>query len=165
MITIRKAKKEDFEALEKLYKELEEDAVLYQPEHFVFSKKGQRSQQLEQILQSENQIMLVAEDDGDGHGEAAKVVIGFAHVIFAHAKEVSCLKPQSNIYLQDLVVTKELRSWGTGTLLLNAAKKYGKEKGADFFRTQVFPQNKDGLRFYERNGFSLKMLTIECSLE
>lgn len=164
MIIIRQAKKEDFEVLERLYNELEEDAVLYQPEHFVFSKKGQRSQQLEQILQSENQIMLVAEDDGDDQGGSAKVVIGFAHVTFAHAKEISCLKPQSNIYLQDLVVTKKLRSRGTGTLLLNAAKQYGKKKGADFFRTQVFPQNKDGMRFYERNGFSLKMLTIECDL-
>lgn len=164
MIIIRQAKKEDFEVLERLYNELEEDAVLYQPEHFVFSKKGQRSQQLEQILQSENQIMLVAEDDGDGQGGSAKVVIGFAHVTFAHAKEISCLKPQSNIYLQDLVVTKKLRSRGTGTLLLNAAKQYGKEKGADFFRTQVFPQNKDGMRFYERNGFSVKMFTIECDL-
>ena len=74
----------------------------------------------------------------------------FCHVTFAHAKEVSCLKPQSNIYLQNLVVTKKLRSRGTGTLLLNAAKEYGKEKKADFFRTQVFPQNKDGMRFYER---------------
>ena len=156
MPVIRKAIKEDFEAIEKLYTELEEDAVLYQPEHFVFSKPGQRSLQLEEILKSENQIMLVAEEAG--------LVIGFAHVIFAHAKEVSCLKPQCNIYLQDLVVTKKLRSRGTGTLLLNAAKEYGKEKGADFFRTQVFPQNKDGLRFYERNGFSLKMLTIECDL-
>lgn len=156
MITIRKVKKEDSEVLEKLYTELEEDAVLYQPEHFVFSKKGQRSKQLEQILESENQIMLVAEEDGN--------VIGFAHVTFVHAKEVSCLKPQSNIYLQDLVVTKKLRSRGTGTLLLNAAKEYGKEKKADFFRTQVFPQNKDGMRFYERNGFSLKMFTIECDL-
>ncbi len=156
MITIRKAKKEDSEVLEKLYTELEEDAVLYQPEHFVFSKKGQRSKQLEQVLESENQIMLVAEEDGN--------VIGFAHVTFVHAREVSCLKPQSNIYLQDLVVTKKLRSRGTGTLLLNAAKEYGKEKKADFFRTQVFPQNKDGMRFYERNGFSLKMFTIECDL-
>ena len=156
MPVIRKAIKEDFEAIEKLYTELEEDAGLYQPEHFVFSKPGQRSLQLEEILKSENQIMLVAEESG--------LVIGFAHVIFAHAKEVSCLKPQCNIYLQDLVVTKKLRSHGTGTLLLNAAKEYGKEKGADFFRTQVFPQNKDGLRFYERNGFSLKMLTIECDL-
>ena len=120
MITIRKAKKEDSEVLENLYTELEEDAVLYQPEHFVFSKKGQRSKQLEQILESENQIMLVAEDAGN--------VIGFAHVTFAHAKEISCLKPQSNTYLQDLVVTKKLRSRGTGTLLLNAAKEYGKEK-------------------------------------
>ena len=156
MTIIRKAQKDDFETIEKLYTELEEDAVLYQPEHFVFSKKGQRSQQLEEILKSENQIMLVAEDTDN--------VIGFAHVTFAHAKEVSCLKQQTNIYLQDLVVTKKLRSRGTGTLLLNAAKEYGKEKGADFFRTQVFPQNKDGLRFYERNGFSLKMLTIECDL-
>ena len=156
MITIRKAKKEDSEVLENLYTELEEDAVLYQPEHFVFSKKGQRSKQLEQILESENQIMLIAEDAGN--------VIGFAHITFAHAKEISCLKPQSNIYLQDLVVTKKLRSRGTGTLLLNAAKEYGKEKKADFFRTQVFPQNKDGIRFYERNGFSLKMFTIECDL-
>ncbi len=41
MITTRKAKKEDSEVLENLYTELEEDAVLYQPEHFVFSKKGQ----------------------------------------------------------------------------------------------------------------------------
>lgn len=156
MITIRKAKKEDSEVLENLYTELEEDAVLYQPEHFVFSRKGQRSKLLEQILESENQIMLVAEDAGN--------VIGFAHVTFAHAKEISCLKPKSNIYLQDLVVTKKLRSRGTGTLLLNAAKEYGKEKKADFFRTQVFPQNKDGMRFYERNGFSLKMFTIECDL-
>ena len=156
MITIRKAKKEDSEVLENLYTELEEDAVLYQPEHFVFSRKGQRSKQLDQILESENQIMLVAEDAGN--------VIGFAHVTFAHAKEISCLKPQSNIYLQDLVVTKKLRSRGTGTLLLNAAKEYGKEKKADFFRTQVFPQNKDGMCFYERNGFSLKMFTIECDL-
>ena len=156
MPVIRKAKKEDFDAIEKLYEELEEDAVLYQPEHFVFSKKGERSKQLEQIMQNENQIMLVAEDESDGK------TIGFAHVTFAHTKNFSCLKPQSNIYLQDLVVTKKLRSRGTGTQLLNAAKEYGSEKGADFFRTQVFPQNKDGLRFYERNGFSIKMFTIEC---
>lgn len=158
MPIIRKARKEDIEALERLYAELEEDAVRYQPEHFVLSERGERSRQLEQILSSEMQVLFVAEDDGSG------AVIAFAHVLFARAKEVSCLKPQRNIYLQDLLVTKRCRSHGTGTLLLNAAKQYGRELGADFFRTQVFPQNRDGLRFYERNGFSLKMLTIECDI-
>ena len=157
MTTIRKAKIEDAAAIEALYTELEKDAVMYQPEHFVLSPEGARVRQLEEILKSENQVMLMAVDESD-------VVIGFAHVVFMGVKAFSCLKPQTNIYLQDLVVSGDYRNRGIGTLLLNEAKKYGTEKGADFFRTQVFPLNKAGLRFYERNGFSIKMITIEAPL-
>ena len=157
MTTIRKAKIEDAAAIEALYTELEKDAVMYQCEHFVLSPSGARSRQLEEILKNENQVMLVAVDESD-------VVIGFAHVVFMGVKAFSCLKPQTNIYLQDLVVSEDYRNRGIGTLLLNEAKKYGTEKGADFFRTQVFPMNKAGLRFYERNGFSIKMITIEAPL-
>ena len=157
MTTIRKAKIEDAAAIEALYIELEKDAVMYQSEHFVLSPAGARARQLEEILKNENQVMLVAVDESD-------VVIGFAHVVFMGVKAFSCLKPQTNIYLQDLVVSGDYRSRGIGTLLLNEAKKYGTEKGADFFRTQVFPMNKAGLRFYERNGFSIKMITIEAPL-
>ena len=56
--------------------------------------------------------------------------------------------------MQDLVVTQNRRNCKIGTMLLEAAKKYGIEKGVDFFRTQDFPGNVDGLRFYERNGFN-----------
>lgn len=157
MTTIRKATIADAAQIEKLYTELEQDAVRYQPEHFVFSLAGARSKQFEAILSSENQVMFVAQDND--------TVIGFAHVTYNKAKDISCLKPQSNIYLQDLVVKTEYRSRGIGTLLLDAAKQYGRQIGADFFRTQVFPQNKDGMRFYERNGFVQKMITIECPLE
>ena len=45
---------------------------------------------------------------------------------------------------------------------MNASKEYGKKRGADFIRTQVFPQNADGIRFYEKNGFREMMKTIEC---
>jgi ribosomal protein S18 acetylase RimI-like enzyme len=154
MVTIRKATTEDLARLEELYRELEEDAVLYQPEHFVFSPKGTRTEQVKEILDSDTQTMLVAEKDGE--------VIGFAHLVLIKAKKVPCLKSETSLYLQDLVVTSEFRSQGIGTILMSEAKKYGKENGADFFRTQVFPQNTDGLRFYERNGFSEKMITIEC---
>ena len=157
MTTIRKAKIEDAAAIEALYIELEKDAVMYQSEHFVLSPAGARARQLEEILKNENQVMLVAVDESD-------VVIGFAHVVFMGVKAFSCLKPQTNIYLQDLVVSGDYRNRGIGTLLMNEAKKYGTEKGADFFRTQVFPMNKAGLRFYERNGFSIKMITIEAPL-
>ena len=45
---------------------------------------------------------------------------------------------------------------------MDTSKEYGKRKGADFIRTQVFPENIDGMRFYERNGFCEMMKTIEC---
>ena len=154
MVNIRKAKTEDLARLEELYRELEEDAVLYQPEHFVFSPAVTRSEQIKDFLDSDSQTMFVAEEDDE--------VIGFAHVVLIKAKKVPCLKPETSLYLQDLVVTAEYRNRGIGTILLNEAKKYGKDNGADFFRTQVFPQNTDGMRFYERNGFSTKMITIEC---
>ena len=148
MVTIRKATTEDLARLEELYRELEEDAVLYQPEYFVFSPQGTRTEQVKEFLDSDTQTMLVAEKDGE--------VIGFAHLVLIKAKKVPCLKSEISLYLQDLVVTAEYRSQGIGTILMNEAKKYGKENGADFFRTQVFPQNTDGLRFYERNGFPRK---------
>ncbi|MBR4413550.1 MAG: hypothetical protein IKS60_08030, partial [Lachnospiraceae bacterium] len=91
MVNIRKAKTEDLARLEELYRELEEDAVLYQPEHFVFSRAGTRSEQMKDFLDSDTQAMFVAEDDK---------VIGFAHVVLIKAKKVPCLKPETSLYLQ-----------------------------------------------------------------
>ena len=77
-------------------------------------------------------------------------------------KKVSCLKPQSVAYLQDLCVREDMRNNGIGAVLIRAAKDYGKEHKVDFIRTQVFPGNVDGMRFYARNGFREMMKTIEC---
>lgn len=61
MINIRRAEKEDFEILEDLYRELEEDGVFYQPQHFVISPKGARSEYMAGILKSDYQALFVAE--------------------------------------------------------------------------------------------------------
>jgi Acetyltransferases len=149
---IRKANKNDLSALRKLYLALEEDGVRYQPEHFVI---GERTDVFfESIFNSENQDILVADIDGEA--------VGFVHVMILMQKKVSCLKPQSVVYMQDLCVREDMRDAGIGTQLVRAAKDYGKEHGADFIRTQVFPGNVDGMRFYERNGFCEMMKTIEC---
>ena len=149
---IRKATMDDIEELRKLYLALEEDGVRYQPEHFVI---GERTGEFfRSIFDSDNQDILVADIDGKA--------IGFVHVMILRQKKVSCLKPQSVVYLQDLCVREDMRNQGIGAKLIRASKDYGKERGADFIRTQVFPGNVDGMRFYERNGFCEMMKTIEC---
>ncbi len=149
---IRKANINDIPELRILYRLLEEDGVRYQPEHFVI---GERTEELFRgIFDSDTQDILVADIDG--------VAIGFVHCMIIPQKKVSCLKPQTVVYLQDLCVREDMRDKGIGSVLMRAAKDYGKEKGADFIRTQVFPENVDGMRFYERNGFCEMMKTIEC---
>ena len=63
-----------------------------------------------------------------------------------------------------MVVSPDMRNCGIGTNLLNTSKEYGILNNAEFLRTEVFPKNISGLRFYERNGFKEMMKTIECPL-
>ena len=152
---IRRAGIDDVEQLRLLYQELEEDGVRYQPEHFVV---GERSNEFFQsVFESADQDILVAEEDG-------KILV-FSHVMILEQKKVACLKPETLVYIQDLDVLESRRSQGIGTLLMEASKRYGKEHGVDFIRTQVVPQNIDGMRFYEKNGFREMMKTIESSLD
>ena len=152
---IRRAGIDDVEQLRLLYQELEEDGVRYQPEHFVV---GERSNEFFQsVFESADQDILVAEEDG-------KILV-FSHVMILEQKKVACLKPETLVYIQDLDVLESRRSQGIGTLLMEASKRYGKEHGVDFIRTQVFPQNIDGMRFDEKNGFREMMKTIESSLD
>ena len=151
---IRVANMNDIEQLRRLYSELEADAVKYQPEHFVVSYRNDNF--FNSIFESGNQDILVAEVDG--------TVKGFSHVMILKQKNIACLKPQTAVYIQDMAVLECERNKGIGTLLIGASKEYGKKKGADFIRTEVFPQNIHGIKFYERNGFCEMMKTIECQL-
>ena len=151
-MTIRKAEYKDLPALRELYLALEKDGVFYQPEHFVIGTRDDEF--FKNIFESTTQDILVADIDGEA--------VGFVHVMILNQKKVSCLKVQSLVYMQDLCVREDLRSKGIGSELVQAAKAYGKEFGVDFIRTQVFPGNVDGMRFYERNGFGEMMKTIEC---
>lgn len=79
---IRKATMNDIETLRAMYLELEQDAVRYQPEHFVIGYRD--NDFFEKIFNSENQDILVAETDSK--------VAGFSHVMILKQKNAACLK-------------------------------------------------------------------------
>lgn len=149
---IRLAEGRDCEGLRGLYRELDADAVRHQPEHFVMCERTDAY--LLERIRAQDSDFIVAEQDGR--------LLGFSLVSIKRAVPVSCLKPQVNAYIGDLVVAQGERGRGIGTALMVASKRYGRERGAEFIRTQVFPGNEAGIRFYARNGFVEMMKTMEC---
>ena len=82
-----------------------------------------------------------------------KVIPGIPEAT-AESNMMACLKPETAVYIQDMAVLEGMRNKGIGTLLMNAVKEYGQTRGADFVRTQVFPQNRDGMRFMKKTVFA-----------
>jgi N-acetylglutamate synthase-like GNAT family acetyltransferase len=66
-MNIRTADKNDIAAIRQLYFELDQDAVMYQPEHFVLFPRPEEF--LAKIIEDEKSDILVCDEDGS--------VIGF----------------------------------------------------------------------------------------
>lgn len=59
------------------------------------------------------------------------------------------------LYLEDIVVSEEVRSIGIGQELFDACIQYCVEKQYPMMTWQVLDWNEGAIRFYERNGASL----------
>ncbi|MFD2514165.1 GNAT family N-acetyltransferase [Pontibacter locisalis] len=67
-------------------------------------------------------------------------------------------------YLEDLVVTEQLRRSGIGRKLFNAVAQEAKETGAKRFRWQVLEWNEPAIAFYKKIGAELDAEWINCTM-
>lgn len=151
---IRKAKEKDILQINKLFWELDTDAIKHQPEHF---KRGERTEDyLMEIINNQKSDFLVA--------ALGDEIVGFSLLYEKEVKGLSLLIPCKYAYLQDFIVKEEYRNRGIGTRLLETSKLWAKERNLEYLRLSVFPKNDSGVRFYKRHGLLEQMLTMECSL-
>lgn len=132
MITIRKAKESDCQAMMDLIHELaiyerEPAAVTVTMAEFVASGFG------------ENPVW------GAFVAEKNEVVIGISLYYIRY----STWKGQ-RLYLEDLIVTASERGTGTGKLLLDATIAYAKEKKYNGMMWQVLDWNEPAINFYKK---------------
>lgn len=153
-MNIRKAIKADIEDINKLFIELDADGVRYQPEHFQIGNRT--DDYLLEIINNQKSDFIVAVIDNS--------IVGFSLLYEKEVKGLSLLIPCKYAYLQDFVVKSECRNRGIGTQLLEASKKWAKDKGMEYLRLSIFPTNESGIRFYKRHGMMEQMLTMECLL-
>jgi GNAT superfamily N-acetyltransferase len=145
-INIRKAVKDDCVAMMKLIRELAvyekaPEAVTVKFDHFVESGFGSAP-----VWHA-----FIAEADG--------IVIGFALYYIRY----STWKGQ-RLYLEDLLVTEELRGNGAGKLLFDRLIEECREKNYSGMVWQVLDWNEPAINFYKKYNADIDAGWLNCSL-
>ena len=195
-ILIRKAVKEDCEAIMKLVNELAvyekaPDEITVTMEHFIQSGFGEKPVWQAFVAEKPNQQPpLTPPEEGNYHskelGDDLKEVkisnqstilsptfpsppgrIGGAEVIaFAlYYTRYSTWKGQ-RMYLEDLLVTENMRGHGVGKLLFDKLIEECKEKKYSGLVWQVLDWNKPAINFYKKfEGVKFDGEWVNCSME
>ena len=145
-IIIRAAKKEDCKRMMELIHELAvyekaPEQVVVPFDHFVESGFGQKPVWW----------ALVAETEG--------VVVGMALYYIRY----STWKGQ-RMYLEDILVTEEMRGKKIGSLLFDALIKEAKEKGFNGMNWQVLEWNEPAINFYKKYNANFDPEWVNCSI-
>jgi GNAT superfamily N-acetyltransferase len=99
---------------------------------------------LRRALGSERATMLVADDAG--------VIVGICSVYL----DIESVRFGQRAWVEDLAVHPDYRSQGIGKLLLDAAKEWGRARGATHLELDSSPARTDAHRFYDREDPSWK---------
>ena len=146
-ITLRRAVKEDCEAMLALIKELAvferaPEEVTVSLNHFVESGFGERPVWW----------AFVAEKNS--------IIVGFALYYIRY----STWKGQ-RLYLEDFIVTEEARGNGIGTMLFEQIITEGKEKGFTGMMLQVLGWNEPAIQFYKKYNMTVSEEWLNASLD
>jgi GNAT superfamily N-acetyltransferase len=131
---IRKAKKKDLDQIADLF---DRYRVFYQQQTDIKRAKAF----LKKRMERKESVILVAEEE--------KTLIGFTQ-LFPIFTSVGMKRTW---LLNDLFVKNEARNKGTATALLNAAKKFAKEKNSKWLLLQTAADNFTAQNVYEKNGW------------
>jgi ribosomal protein S18 acetylase RimI-like enzyme len=61
--------------------------------------------------------------------------------------------------ITELIVTSEARKSGVGQMLINKMEEYFKSMGCEYILVDVFAYNKNGIKFYDKQGYHPRMHT------
>ena len=61
--------------------------------------------------------------------------------------------------ITELIVTSKTRSKGVGQLLTKQMEEYFKSVGCEYILVDVFAYNKNGIKFYDKQGYHSRMYT------
>ena len=156
-LTIRRARREDYQAvytLEKLEFDMHRQA---RPDYFKAQAESYSQEEFEQLLAQPCPIAWLA--------VCEEKIIGLCFGRIAASAENSFCRSRKVAFIEDLVTLPEWRGQGVATALLKRARGQALAEGAQALELCVWSFNRSAMRLYERLGMRVQYYRMEESLE
>lgn len=150
---IRKAELRDIPALGRLLYEVHKVHSDVRPDLFKAGTRKYTDGQLEEILQSGERPVFVAEQDGQ--------VVGYAFCIPKQFVGDRSMTDVRTLYIDDLCVDEAARGRHIGTKLYDFVLDFAKRQGYYNVTLNVWADNKAAVKFYEKIGLRIQKIGME----
>lgn len=150
---IRKAELRDIPALGRLLYEVHKVHSDVRPDLFKAGARKYTDEQLEEILQSGERPVFVAEQDGQ--------VVGYAFCIPKQFVGDRSMTDVRTLYIDDLCVDEAARGKHIGTKLYDFVLDFAKRQGYYNVTLNVWADNKAAVKFYEKIGLRIQKIGME----
>lgn len=150
---IRRAVRTDIPVIDKLLFQVHSEHNKVRPDLFKKGAKKYTDNQLESIIADDLTPVFVAEINGKVKGYAFCV-----HKQFLNDNNMTDVK---TLYIDDLCVDENSRGEGIGKSLYRYVLNYAKEKGYYNVTLNVWADNVNAVRFYEKIGLKVQKIGME----
>jgi ribosomal protein S18 acetylase RimI-like enzyme len=151
---VRGASERDRQALAALWAELD---ALHASLHPGYFRRGPRPESFfQEALGEKLRALIVAELDGS--------LAGAVDVRLYDTPRNPLMTPARRAFVEDLVVTPSLRRRGIGRALMEAARAWGRARGAEELVLTVWAGNLEAEGFYARLGYRPLSQLLSLSL-
>ena len=119
----------------------------------VLAKKGERKESMirliAKLLVSQRRTVTFLAFDG-------KLAVGYVSIVFPKFKKL-----KGNAYLT-IAVREKYRGKGIGSVLMNTAENYARDRGSRRMELEVFGKNKPAIELYKRRNYEVEGVKKEA---
>jgi len=144
--TVREASEQDYEALSRLWEQLDRFHAAIQPDFFRWPPRPRPWSDLRLVLRDgQRGVVLVA--------AVARRIVGALTIQIHDLSHQPALIPRRRAHIEDLVVDEGFRRQGIGRLLMDRAARWCEQRAVRQMVLTVWNGNDEAMAFYRRAGY------------
>ena len=152
-VSVRRAQEQDIPVIVKLLYQVHKVHSDARPDLFRAGARKYTDEQLQGILKDDKTPVFVAERD--------EQVIGYAFCIHQQFINNNNMTDVKTLYIDDLCVDRDARGGHIGTKLYEYVVAYAKQHGYYNVTLNVWADNTDAVKFYQKIGLHVQKIGME----